>query len=243
MALVSESLPRAGFGELTLGVNGRDPFLEDERTLWMLHWRACTSVPHPLFAWHWLVNLCHEPGFTHSEAFRAFAEESDTYPRPLSPTTLRQHLNVFLGTYVPAQSTQGQVPEDLLDSPLSVLGFIRRVGDRRGEHGRDPYYVIDVRSKPTIPNGLFRFVVHDWWNRFMGKEQTVLFSDVAFGSYSPGRVFRMPEAEVRDRLVRLAQERPAEFQVMEGANQRLLHRRRQARALNRLLAGAYQRVA
>ena len=50
------------FGELTLGVNGRDPFLEDERTLWMLHWRACTSVSHPLFAWHWLVNLCHEPG-------------------------------------------------------------------------------------------------------------------------------------------------------------------------------------
>lgn len=231
------------FGELILGVNGIDPFLEDQRTLWLLHWRASTNSSRPFYAWHWLVNLCHEPEFTLSEALRAFQTESDSYSRPLSQTTLRQHLDVFLRTYVASESIANRIPEDMLDSPLSSLGFIRKFGERRGERGRDPLFSIDVRKKNSIPNDLFRFFLHDWWNRYAEGEQTVLFSDVAFGWCSPGRVLRMPEAEVRDRLVLLAQNRPNEFTVLEGANQRIIHRRQPLSELKLLLTDAYKMEA
>ena len=231
------------FGEIIFGANGKDPFLEDVRTLWLLHWRASTNTLRPFFGWHWLVNLCQEPEFTLSEAIKAFQAESDTYPRPLSQTTLRQHLDVFLRTYVASEGIAGRLPEDMLDSPLSSLGFIRKHGERRGERGRDPLFSIDVQKKNSIPNELFRFCLHDWWNRFFGNEQTMLFSDVAFGRYSPGRAFRMPEAEVRDRLVLLAQQRPKEFAVLEGANQRMIRRLSQIGDLNYLLLEAYRGVA
>jgi len=222
-------------GKTIFGTNGIDPFLEDKRTLWLLHWRASTNCSRPFYAWHWLVNLCQEPEFSMSEALQAFHAESDTYARPLSQVTLRQHLDVFLRTYVASEIIGDRVPEDMLDSPLSSLGFIRKLGERRGERGRDPLFLLDVRRKNSIPNDLFGFCLHDWWNRFMGNEQTVLFSDVAFGRCSPGRVFRMPEGEIRDRLVHLAQQRPNEFAVMEGANQRMMQRQYQMSDPNALL--------
>lgn len=231
------------FGDIIFGTNGEDPFLEDQRTLWLLHWRASTNLSRPFFAWHWLTNLIHEPVFALSEALKAFQSESDTYPRPLSLTTLRQHLDVFLRTYVASEGVSGRLPEDMLDSPLSSLGFIRKFGERRGERGRDPLFSIDVRKKNSIPDELFRFCLHDWWNRFVGEDQTSLFSNVAFDRCSPGRVFRMPEVEVRDRLVDLAQNLPKEFRVLEGANQRIIQRLHPLSNLKQLLAEAYTRSA
>ena len=230
------------FGEIIFGADGTDPFLEDKRTLWLLHWRASTNSSRFFFAWHWLVNLCQEPEFTMSEALEAFQAESDTYARPLSLVTLRQHLDVFLRTYVASENVGDRVPEDMLDSPLSSLDFIRKLGERRGERGRDPLFLIDVCRKNSIPDDLFRFCLHDWWNHFIGHEQTVLFSDVAFGRCSPGRIFRMPEGEIRDRLVLLAQKRPDEFTVTEGANQRMIQRPNQMSDIKALLFEAFGRA-
>lgn len=227
------------FGDIIFGSNGNDPYLEDNRTLWLLHWRGCANSSRPFFAWHWLANLCHEPEFSFSGALEAFKAESETYSRPLSQTTLRQHLEVFLRTYVASETLAGRLPEDMLDSPLSSLGFIRRLGEHWGERGRDPIFSIDISKKNSIPNDLFRFCLHDWWNRFIGNEETVLFSDVAFGHCSPGSAFRMPETEIRDRLVLLAQQRPNEFNVLEGSNQRMLRRLFPISGLRKLLMGAY----
>ncbi len=229
------------FGKIIFGDKGADPFLEDRRTLWLLHWRASTNTSRPFFAWHWLVNLCQEPAFAMSEALEAFQAESGTYPRPLSHVTLRQHLDVLLRTYVASVKTGNQIPEDMLDSPLSSLGLIRRFGERRGESGRDPLFLIDVRRKNSISNGLFRFCLHDWWNRFVTHEETVLFSDVAFGRCSPGRVFRMPEAEIRDRIVLLSQEKPYEFAVLEGANQRMIRRLNSISCIDNILPEVFGR--
>src|SRR5438067_787440 len=51
---VSASLPDGAlavsrFGADLLGERGCDPFLEDVRTLWLIHWKIATS-PQPLFA-------------------------------------------------------------------------------------------------------------------------------------------------------------------------------------------------
>ena len=77
----------------------------------------------------------------------------------------------------------------------------------------------------------------------MGDEQTVQFSDVAFNRYSPGRVLRMPEAEIRDRLVLLSQNNPKEFKVSEGSSQRMIQRLNPLGDLKILLADAYKRSA
>src|SRR5258708_22841522 len=49
---LSENSP---FGKALFKRNGLDPYLEDRRTLWLLHWQISTKVHEPLFAWNWLL--------------------------------------------------------------------------------------------------------------------------------------------------------------------------------------------
>ena len=54
VAIANES-PATGlrpseFGEDILGPNGHDEYLEDIRTLWLIHWKISANVQEPLFA-------------------------------------------------------------------------------------------------------------------------------------------------------------------------------------------------
>jgi hypothetical protein len=213
------------FGDIVFGTKGCDEFLEDERTLWLLHWNAATSRTLRFFAWHWVCNVHPEPEFSYDEALRAFTAYTETQARPLSPTTLRQHLDVFLGTYVQsATPLSGVVAEDLLESPLAGLGFIRRGEPRPGSQAKDIPYSIDAGSKPGVTDELFRFCVHDGWSQFAGSNLTISYRELGHAINSPGRIFRLPERDLHDRLHRLATKWPKEFALIESNNQRQLRR-------------------
>jgi hypothetical protein len=213
------------FGQVVFGRKGCDPFLEEEQTLWLLHWKAATNLNRRFFAWHWVCNVHPEHEFSYEEALRAFKAQSDSYARPLSGTTLRQHLDVFLGTYVrSATPLDGVVAEDMLESPLAVLGFIRQGELRPGSHGKDHAYTVDVGPKPGISNELFRFCIHDGWSQFAKDEITCSYRQIGQAVNSPGRVFRLGERDIHERLQALAAKWPKEFALTESNNQRQLRR-------------------
>ena len=60
------------FGELIFkdgsGVEALDPFLEDDATLWLLHWNLATN-PARATTWYWAFNLLREPEFTRGAFF------------------------------------------------------------------------------------------------------------------------------------------------------------------------------
>lgn len=213
------------FGELVLGRNGYDPYLEDDQTLWLLHWHAVTDASRRYYAWQWICNVHADREFSYSEAILAFKERGIACARTFSDTTLRQHLEVFLGTYVQSRSpSDGRVAEDLLESPLAVLGFIREGEPRPGLHGKDSTYLVDVSVKHTISEELFRYCLHEWWGRFASREGTCSYRDVCLAENSPGRVFRMPEREIHERLQQLTVHWPKEFGLTESNNQRQVRR-------------------
>ena len=75
------------FGHAVFGRNGHDPFLEDTRTLWLIHWNLSSHTTDPLFAWDYLLNLWQEPEFSRSSVLRAFRKEAEKQERPLSDVT------------------------------------------------------------------------------------------------------------------------------------------------------------
>jgi len=74
----------SSFGKAVFGRGGYDQFLEDIRTLWLIHWKLSSSVSEPLFAWHYLLNHWHRPDFTTSEALAALANEAQRMSKKLS---------------------------------------------------------------------------------------------------------------------------------------------------------------
>jgi hypothetical protein len=195
-------------GRLLLGKVGLDPFLEDIRTLWILHWNLATHVEYPLLAWDYLMNRWQEPELVPSAALRALEKETSNQSKDVSRTTLEQHFDVFLHTYFPTRGRKGQVQEDNLDCPLIELELFVKVGDReidRSSGKREPIYAFCRDDKPDVTPEVFLYCVHDFWQKRHKNESTIPLREVAHGYGSPGQVFKLPEEAVRSRIEALVQ--------------------------------------
>lgn len=182
--------------------NGLDPFLEDRRTLWLLHWKLATHRDEPLFAWDYLLNRWPHPELSRTEVTKEFAHQANLLDRKLSSVTLDQHFDVFLHSYVPTKSPKGEILEDNLDCPLVELELIRRVGERSvdAKFRREAIYAFRREPKPDITSELFTYCLADFWLSRGKHELTLTFRDVSVAEGSPGQIFKLPETDVRQRL-------------------------------------------
>ncbi|MDY7577261.1 DUF4007 family protein [Herbaspirillum sp. RTI4] len=201
---------------------GQDPYLEDHTSNWLLHWLICSNTSYTLFAWECLFNRWPTTEFSAAEVMTAFRREFEKNNREASPVTLKQHWEVFLHSYRPPRGGKG---EDHLDSALSALGLIREVGERQNSQGKwEPLYSFDIGQKASIPQQLFAFFIHDWWNRKFPAEKTVSLQEIVSGEHSPGRLLKLQEKELLLRIENLAHIYPKVFKLTESANVRLLQR-------------------
>jgi len=213
---------------------GLDPYFEDVSTAWLLHWLISTNGDAPFFAWECLFNRWPATEFSASQVIDSFQKESNATARPASPVTLRQHWEVFLHSYRLPPADKG---EDHLDSAMSVLRLIREFGQRPNASGKwEPLYSFDFGRKQAIPEQLFAFFLHDWWNRKYGNERTVPLREIVLGEHSPGRLLKMQESEIVQRVGELAARQPKVFEIIESANLRQLHRRQESDGLGDLEA-------
>ena len=189
------------FGHALLSSRGLDPYLEDRRTLWLLHWKLST-LKEPMFAWYFLLNQWQHPELSRTEVMREFRAHAQKQPRPLSDVTLEQHLDIFLHTYTPTRGRKGEIAEDNLDCPLNELRLLTAVGKRRfDEVGRDEtVYAFRREDKPDITGPLLAYCLHDFWRARRRHEATLPFRDVCAVEGSVGQIFKLPEAALRDRL-------------------------------------------
>ncbi len=210
-------------GELIFSPSdGLDPYLEDHSTSWLLHWLICTNTDTPFFAWECLFNRWSFPEFSVTPVIEVFRQEASKTRKSVSDVTLRQHWQVFVHSYRPSR---GKKAEDHLDSALSILGLIYKVGERLNLSGKiEPIYSFNLNAAASISQQLFTFFIHDWWNHFFPEEETVPLSEIVAGAYSPGRILKMQESEILERVGEMTSSQPEVFQVTESANLRQLQR-------------------
>lgn len=209
-------------GSVLLGERGLDPFLEDIRTLWLIHWNLCTDIENPLLAWDYLLNRWQEPELVPSRALKALQKAAEKQDDRLSMNTLEQHLDTFLHTYVPTRGRKDKVQEDNLDCPLVELELVIKVGERElnrlsGKH--ETIYGFRREGKPDITSELFVYCLNDFWQKRHAVESTLTLREVAHGHGSPGQIFKLPEEDIRIRVDALARQTNGLFKYNETANQ------------------------
>jgi hypothetical protein len=187
------------FAQEIFGYGGLDEFLEDQSTLWLLHWNLCTQR-QPLHAWDYLINNWHKPDFSSSEILLEFSKDEKS-----TEATRKRHLEVFLRTYVGSSSAKNEVQEDNLDSPLVELNFLRKVGERavssETDSGkREAIYSFRVEGKPEVSDELLIYCLTDYWEKSRDSEETLDFAGISSGRQSVGQVFKLPESSIRRRL-------------------------------------------
>jgi len=214
-------------GERLLGDCGYDPYLEDIQTLWLIHWNLSTRINDPIFAWDFLMNRWHEPEIFPSLVLKAFEKEAALQKRKLSKVTLKQHLDIFIHTYLPTRGLKGTVQEENLDSPLIELDLIRHIGERtinEQDAKREPVYTFNREPKPSISQYLFAYCLNDFWNARFADENTLAFRHVAYGHGSPGQVFKLPELEILEYLTKIEFTTNGALSFQESAHLRQVRR-------------------
>jgi hypothetical protein len=182
--------------------NGLDPYLEDIQTLWLLHWKLATNRNSLIFSWDFLLNQFQEPELHASSVVSAFSRVLKQIS--VSSGSLEQLWEVFLHSYVPTRGRKGEVREDNLDCPFTELGLLIHTGFTESSlrSGRvEAKYAFRREEKPEIGKSLFAFCLHDFWKNRYPEEQSIPFHLVVTGHGSPGQVFKIPEADIRTRLL------------------------------------------
>lgn len=179
-----------------------DAYLEDIQTLWLLHWKLATNPSALIFSWDFLLNRFQEPELYTSSVVRSFERELVT--QSISKGSMEQLWDVFLHSYVPTRGRKGEVREDNLDCPLVELDLLIPTGITESSihPGRvETKYAFRREDKAEIGRGLFAYCLHEFWKNRHSEEKSIPLHLVANGHGSPGQIFKIPEADIRTRLL------------------------------------------
>ena len=177
-------------GDLLFGQNGIDKYLEHPSTAWLIHWKLAGEASRTT-TWYWLFNHVIDPVLDNENLFTQLKNFVKDKEYKVADTTLKRDIDCCLRTYVPRVA--GESPEEISDSVLGELSLIRQTGRGKFEFQRGP--------KPTLTNGIFAYALIKFWGEeTTSTQQTLSFESIMHEYGSPGRVFKLDEDSVIERL-------------------------------------------
>lgn len=201
-------------GETLLG-EAADPYLEDEATLWIIHWLIAANAEGAT-GFYWFFNRFAPPQFQDQEALRALGEFADhELQMRRAQTTLKSDLSTLLRMYAPVAGRT----DDHLDSPLAQLQLVA------ADAGRG--YRSPRRTRPFLPPIALHFAL---LQRFADDPQqpalpirTLLYGGDDWAA--PGAVFRLNEEGLMNTLRQVMERYPDYYELRDTAGVHQLYRR------------------
>jgi hypothetical protein len=201
-------------GEALLGPAG-DPYLEDDATLWVIHW-LIASNPTLATGFFWFFNRFAKPRFREPEMRQGLTDfvDQEMHVRR-AQTTLKSDCSTLLRMYAPAAGKS----EDHLDSPMTPLQLVET------EPGRGYCSLRIVR--PFLPPMALHFALAQ---RFAADPHSVALpvrvmlyggDDLA----AVGAAFRLSEEGMMDALTRVMSLYPQQYELRDTAGVHQLYRR------------------
>lgn len=211
---------------------GWDPYSENPTTAWYCHW-CLAGRGHRATTWYWLFNHVTVSTFTREDLEPLLADYAKRLDanRRLSPLTLSRDIETCLRGYAPRAS--GTSPEDYAEPMLGELGLIYE--ERKG------HFAFRRGPKATLHDGMFAFALLDFWDRTAPGLSSLAFERIAYGEGSPGRVFKLDEGSVAERLFNLDDVTRGALTWTDTAGLRQVHRHttKTANLPERMLGKAY----
>jgi hypothetical protein len=174
---------------------GRDPYSEDPTTAWYAHWCLAGRGKRST-TWFWLFNMLNAQTFTREEVMPTLAKfaQSISGGRKLSQATLARDLETCLRGYAPRSASSSV--EEAAEPMLAELGLIQE--ERKG------VYSFRRGAKSSLTDAFFAWALVDFWDTHHAGETSLTFEAIAYGTGSPGRVFKLDEDSTAERLFGLS---------------------------------------
>ena len=198
-------------GKYIFDDDGCDSYLEDEATIWLIHWLIASNAELAP-SWWWFFNRFHKPEFTSAEVVVALTEFAKAEVKGrYANSTLKSDVAVLLRMYVRSQGNKRVPAEEALDSPLSILGLIDSGEGSRAFESRPA-------QRDGLPVGILGFAIADLL--VSRKETQIPIEELMYGRAGMpaiGAVFRLTESALLAKIERLVAEIPDLFALRETA--------------------------
>lgn len=171
---------------------GKDIFFESSVTAWLIHWKLAGEGKRST-TWYWLFSYITDSIFDRELLVERFSELISERKITVSKTTLKRDIDCCLRSYAPLSTVC--TPEESSEFVLAELGLLRSLGKGQYEFVRG--------AKEDIPDELFVYALLVFWEHYAPSSNTVKFEDVVHQYGSPGRVFKMSEGSIAERLERV----------------------------------------
>lgn len=195
---------------------GTDPYLEDPRSLWLLHWRLTATAG--LGVWQLIFFETPETETLRSRVCNRLAQRAAMTGRPLATNTLRQHVDIFLNTYAPRPTRSANTLEHVLACPLQELGLV----DCRTQGRTDDVIELARTDRAGVDELTMARVVCDYWRLRAPHDRTVSLASLLLDVASPGLVLRMEESALVERINVMANAFPKVFRYSHGVERQSL---------------------
>ena len=149
----AEGLAVTDIGKAIFSEDGWDQYLEDEATIWLIHWLLATNF-ETATAWYWFFNCFHKSEFTNEEAAEALADfVRINLSGKHSEKTVKQEVAMILRMYTLPRIHAKVQMEDGLDAPLTSLKLIVAAESAH-------LYRSFASSQPNLPVGVMGYATN-----------------------------------------------------------------------------------
>lgn len=205
-----QSIKSSALGESIFALDGWDPYLEDDATIWLLHW-LIASNPAEATTPFWFFNRFHKPEFSIKELMDALKYfVSEHLSARVSEATLKHDVALLVRMYQPTLSSKSVPLEEGLDSPVAMLGLIEFASGSKYHESKPEFR--------SVPVAIFAFsvvqLIVESGESYLPIER-LMRSDGILAA--PGCVFRLTEECLIAKLEEMIAWYPGVFELRETA--------------------------
>lgn len=179
--------------------HAKDPYLEQPGSIWLIHFWLNFNFDY-LTAYRYFFNYSN---VQHFEKSKLMADCEDDAKKLITndivnEKTLKKDFDCFLNTYCKKYKSKSKktitVDEDHFTSPLAELNLIQDNGGG--------FYISDLSERPDLPIEIFIYALIKFTQKENeeSKINTIDFDSLLSKPCSPGRIFRLSESGLGQKL-------------------------------------------
>ena len=188
--IIDEKEIKTDFGSKLLADNGWDPFLEDEASLWLLHYKLCSTNFSSIYNLVFSELRKLKPEFSKNH-FVSLVKEKESNN---SDNVLLKDFSVLTRSYYAKGSKD---KEESYSGLFSELGLLNSVGE---DENKNQLFHIENKSQNNIPWEVILFTILD--NPYY--ESSIGLATMYSSSYGVGTVFAMSQDALEDKLIEIS---------------------------------------
>ncbi len=210
----SRAMQPSRLGRALLANDGWDPYLEDIGSLWLLHWQLASNQGRGL-VWYLTFSRYYDVEFRKPTLIEFLKAQLAHRGMETTEGMVEREFDVFIHTYVPAQSRKGD-GEETLNCPLVDLSLIRLAAG-------DGVYRFDVGSKSSLPAEIFGYALLEFLAEKIARQRTVTLDECIYSPGSPGQIFKLDENSAMTYLEDLETLTDGALRIQETAGLRQIY--------------------